>query len=408
MFIKRKYFVSACLIAIACGSPSISDSPEAPPAPNKVPTSDDVNRDEPGEDGALVPEFGVEKNRKLVVVATSKNGLKVPRSLEFNPERPEELWIVNRAFDGTVMITNPGSVTQKFDVRADTFGDHFMEEVSSLSFGEGSTFATCQESRNTYNNTKPANNFMGPTLWPSTLSIYAKVNQDRASNTFGMDLDAPKSTADTHCTSAAGLQGSHLDMLHQSPLCMGIAHQSANQFWVFDGYNGHVVFYDFKTDHGPGYDYHEDGVVRRYPELSVTRVANVPGHLIVDKTTNMLYVADTGGGRILRMDTKTGKRYRSLTPSQEVVSEMSEFRGATVDTLVKGLKRPSGIAINGKRLFVSDNATGEIIALELNTGIEIERIQTGAKSIMGITVSPTGVIWFVDAEANTVSMVKPK
>src|SRR5688572_30860417 len=96
--------------------------------------------------------------------------------------------------------------------------------------------------------------------------------------------------------------GSHLDMLHQSPWCMGIAHWSGNVYFVFDGNNGHVVYYDFQADHGPGADDHSDGIVRRYLDAQVTRVPGVPGHLIVDKASSWLYVADTGGRRIPRMD----------------------------------------------------------------------------------------------------------
>ena len=35
--------------------------------------------------------------------------------------------------------------------------------------------------------------------------------------------------------------GSHLDMLHNTPLCMGIAHEAANRYWVFGGLKGSVA-----------------------------------------------------------------------------------------------------------------------------------------------------------------------
>ena len=43
------------------------------------------------------------------------------------------------------------------------------------------------------------------------------------------------------------------------PLCMGIAWDHDNVFWVFDGKKGQVAWYDFGEDHGPGNEYHGDG-----------------------------------------------------------------------------------------------------------------------------------------------------
>ena len=42
---------------------------------------------------------------------------------------------------------------------------HYMERISSLAFEPGGYFATCQESRNSYNDLMVPNNFMGPTLY---------------------------------------------------------------------------------------------------------------------------------------------------------------------------------------------------------------------------------------------------
>ena len=48
----------------------------------------------------------------------------------------------------------------------------------------------------------------------------------------------------------------HYDMLHESPLCMGIAHDPevatpfGNVYWAFDGLNGTLMRYDFQEPHG--------------------------------------------------------------------------------------------------------------------------------------------------------------
>ena len=198
-------------------------------------------------------------------------------------------------------------------------------------------------------------------------------------------------------------------MLHGSPWSMGIAHDAGNAYWVFDGLNGHVVYYDFQRDHGPGHDDHSDEEGhRRYPEAGVTRVAEVPGHMAKDKATGWLYVADTGGGRVFRLDTETGRVARRLLSDSEALAEYVSMDGATVQTLVDdGLDAPSGLALKDGRIFVSDNGTGLIHAYTYD-GDELGALDTGARSIMGITFGPQGKLWYVDAGANELVRVDPQ
>jgi hypothetical protein len=340
----------------------------------------------PPPTGAPVPELGTDATRHFTVIADSSDGLRMPRDVAFHPERPDELWTVNRTFDGVVILFDPGTPMQRADRRADAYGNHFMEEVSSMAFGASDTFATCQESRNTYNGLAPPNDFMGPTLWPADLDVFAVVNQD------------PRGP----------LGGSHLDMLHQSPLCMGIAHQSGNQYWAFDGLWGDLVFYDFRRDHGPGYDDHSDGVVRRYSEVDVRRRSGVPSNLEVDPDSSWLYIADTGNSRILRFDRASGRVAGALEPAGEPLAEYSEMSGARVEVFAgSGLMSPSGLAIHDGRLFVSDHATGQIVAYALADGSELMRVTTGAGGIMGMTAGPDGRLYFADGPAHTVVRVDP-
>src|SRR5690606_35478965 len=127
-----------------------------------------------------------------------------------------------------------------------------FRRVLFRSFGLPGTFGTCQESRNTYNGMAPPNDFMGPTLWSSDLTVFAKMNPN-------------------------GL-GSHLDMLHNSPLCIGIAHESANRYWVVNGTTGGIDRYDFAVDDGIGNDDHSDGLTWRYAAGTMKRVEGVPSH----------------------------------------------------------------------------------------------------------------------------------
>ena len=66
----------------------------------------------------------------------------------------------------------------------------------------------------------------------------------------------------------------------------------------------------------------------------------------------------------------------------------------------------SGLALHDDRLFVSDHASGEVIAFELD-GTEIERMSTPADRIMGIEIGPEGNLWYADAAANEVVRVDP-
>lgn len=326
-------------------------------------------------------------------------GLRVPRDLDFNPSGDHELWVVNRADDSTVTYFKAGTPEQTADKRIDSFALHFMEEVSSLSFGApsemyGHTFGTCQESRNTYNNSQRQNDFMGPSLWPSRMDIYSYPNP-QAVEDIQYDL------------------GSHLDMLHQSPLCMGITWDHDNVYWTFDGLAGTISRYDFQQDHGPGYDDHSDGIIARYTNAGVVRVPDVPSHLELDHATNKLYIADTGNARILVLDTTSGTRGRNLRGLEPGV-EFYEMNDATFTTLVDGpggeLTHPSGIVMVGDILYVTDNATSRISAFDKNTGARLDylNITVPPGSLMGITADPEGRLYYVDAMGNRVWRIAPR
>ena len=329
----------------------------------------------------VVPQFG----GTFIVIGTAADGLHAVRDLEFNPNAPDQLWTFNMLSHGVVIYFDPGTEQQTSEERIDAYGQHFMAYVSSAAFSDIDTFATCQESRNEWNvGPQDPDDFMGPALWPADLDIFAKVGQEFPPN---------------------GQEGSHLDMLHQSPLCMGIAHEAGNAFWAFDGMDGNIVRYDFQSDHGPGGSDHTDGIITRYVDVTVTRVGNIPGHMEFDHATGMLYIADTGGGRILRLDTATGTNTGTIAGDWDG-AEYTGVEGADVQVLVEGLDEPSGLALHDGRLFVSEHATGDIIAYDLD-GTEIDRMTTPTKRLMGITIGPAGDLWYADAGADEVVRVAP-
>lgn len=377
--------VSLVAILASCSDDVVDNESEDAADTGTAPDAE-VPDTTPVQPSLAVPEFGTEATRSIAALASSADGLDRPRDLEFDPQMPENLWVFSQDNDGVVILFNAGTPEQETELFLDGFRDHFMEEVSSVSFGDNGDFGTCQETRNTYNNQAEPNDFMGPALWDSDLSVFAAVHQDPAGE----------------------LLGSHIDMLHQSPLCMGIAHYRDNEYFVFDGLNGHVVYYDFQEDHGPGLDDHSDGIVYRFPEMELTRVPGVPGHMLYDETTNLLFVADTGGQRVLAYEVGSAVRGRDLVADNEPLADFAEFVDPEFEILVgEGLEEPSGLALVENRLFVGDHATGEIIAFDINTGEELGRIDTLADGLMGIEVAPDGRLWFVDGETSEVLVLTP-
>lgn len=332
--------------------------------------------DETEREGLGVLGFGThdidEVNVKTIVDAD--DGLREPRDLDFNPEVPGELWIVNRGDDSTVTVSD--GVALK---RIDPYAMHFMEEVSSISSAKNDRFATCQESRNTYNGQGAPNDFMGPALWSADPAVFAKSNS-AAIQQLGFDL------------------GSHLDMLHESPLCMGIAWERENRYFTFDGMGGTISLYDFAEDHGPGFDDHTDGIIQRFVDVDVARVEDVPSHMVFGRDSGELFVADTGNARIGVLDPSTATLRSTLQGAETPVKQME---GATWTTLVDAedgeLEAPSGIALADEVLYVTDNATSRITAFSLDgERLDWLDVDSPAGSLMGIRVGDNGSLFVVD------------
>lgn len=322
------------------------------------------------------------------IASNSSTGgkLSAPTDLDFHPTRSNELWVINEGTEATggstVMFSNAGLSNQSYDYRKDGNSWHFMSLPTSIAFGDNGNFAT---STGVLDANHQGGKYTGPTLWPGDLSIYAIIGNPPTQQ----------------------YNGSHLDMVHESPRSMGIANEEGNVYWVFDGYYGNICRYNFSGDHGPGQDYHGDGKVHRYKEVSVVRKPGVPSHMILDKATGWLYICDAGNERIIRLDTKSGTKKKNLTP-QEPLAEYWEMQGAVWEVFADtNLQKPCGIDIKGNRLFVSDNATGEIIAYNTDTKSELARINTGNSGIMGIKIGSDGKVWYVNYTQNKIFRVDP-
>jgi len=327
---------------------------------------------------------------------------------------------------------------------------HYMASVSSLSFDATGRFATCQESTNTYDGLTATggdngNMFMGPTLFDSSESL--RVDSMGSLSKCGKEKN-----------STCFLR--HIDMLHESPSCMGIVHDDEvyqcpgkstfqkNVYWSFDGHGkgeqrrrlpkaepapdgeehvekeegdaekgdeeeeekggrkGMLMRYDFERDHGGCNGYlcadHGEAEVRRYEDVILTRAPGIPSHLVMDGRD--LWIADTGGGRLLRVDADSGRSDRTAIYEYPIYSSThlhfnykiwtctvyetvlggnaspSSLRAAGMEEedIVSFL--PSGIVIDGHLVYVSNHATGNILAVDKYTGNIVRTLKTGRLS----------------------------
>lgn len=373
--------LASSLLAFACSTTVVSEDPgSTTPAPAPEPVAAKIGKGD-----------GSAASVTLTTIADADSGLRAPTDLDWNPMKPTELWVVNYKDDSIVTISDAPTDARATVRRRDVAATHFMPNPTGIAFGANETtfgvpgtFAACGESRNERAQ-GTANDFMGPALWSSDPDIFAKKDP-------------------------IGL-GSHLDMLHNTPLCMGIAHESANRYWVTGGYNKSIDLYDFKRDHDIGQDDHSDGESYQYARGELGYVAKVPSHLVYKADTQMVYVADTGNKRVLSLDAKTGTEAGRVRAKEKMAVSV-EMDGAVLKDVVPasfGLQEPSGIELDGEILYVSDHATSKIHAFSLD-GKELRKLDTGlpAGSLSGLSIGPDGKMYLVDMLDNRVLRIDPK
>jgi hypothetical protein len=313
----------------------------------------------------------------LSVVAD--NGLDVPRDLAFHPSR-DELWVVNRGNESVTIIDDPSGDASAQNVRG-AGGNHFLAQPAAIAFGDNGNFATIHETDELTQgqNGTPAD-FMGPTLWTSNRNVFD-----------------------------AGHAG-HLDMLHNSPNGVGIAWEDDNSYWVFDGAHRSLTLYHFNGDHGPGGSDHTNGEVYRFAEREVRYEADVPSHIVYDRGSDLLYIADTGNGRVGVLDPSDAEQLGSVGPNYDGITMIG--MSGTVDTVVDGddygFDQPSGLALADGVLYVGDNASSILFAFDLD-GVLLDWVdlELGSGALMGIAVGPSGDLYVADANADEILRIGP-
>ena len=264
-----------------------------------------------------------------------------------------------------------------------------MHTASALAFSDNGGFANALDVQDANNN--PNGYFSGCTLWEADTSIYARINQN------GPEL------------------GSHWDMLHQSPFSVGIAAETDNTYWLFDGFHNTIAKYNFQDphpDHEHGGEDHSDGLIYRYDEISVNRVTGLSSHMVLDHSNDMLYISDTGNQRIIRMNINAGEVGSDLDPYGENIEGYYSMINADYETVIdSGLVSPTGIDIYNTFLLVSDYSTGDIHIYDLEPTNQFQLIHKLGTDIiedlMSIKVGPDGTIWLVSTSANKLYQIVP-
>ncbi len=301
--------------------------------------------------------------------------------LTCHPTEPDQLWVVSHT-DGALTVAHgvtSGSATNVLRYRDEQM--HFLEKVVALSFSDNLTFGTCGDTRNDYSGNVPADDFMGPVQWPGKLKDF---------QTYGPD--------------AAKV---HLDMMHDTPQCMGIAAASGNSYFVFNGLKGAIDLYDFGLPHPHGADDHSDGSKRRYLGLGLKRTPNVPGHLAYDPKSESLFIADTGNGRVLRLDTKAGSFTKNVK-LYPVEVKMEVWNTTAFAEVASGFDQPSGLLLHHGTLYLGDAANGRLYAFS-PAGDFYALVETGlpAGALAGLAVGPDDKLYLADRKGNRVVRVEP-
>ena len=371
--------------------PSPPPSPSPPPTPPPRPPRYPVSTLAFGCAHALGPEpTGHALN-------LPEGALLQPRAMAFNPATSGsklQLWIADSGRDGlTVVDMDANGIATSTKVLKDRAQYHYMDQVSSLAFDANGQFATCQESLNTYENKMLPNFFMGPTLYDSRMDY---VNSRQSA-----------------CQPGETCFLIHIDMLHESPLCMGIAHDGGasttmesgatftNVYWVFGGGHRQLVRYDFESDHGAGSMDHSHARVRRYTGLELTRVPGIPSHMSLDGATRELFISDTGADRIVKVGVDTGAFSRDakvttdsfegygIYSSPETSFKYEVWSGLQYSSFAT-IPRPSGLALSPTIVYAGSYQNGHIYAWSRSTGVMLQMVQaTATESLFGLAIVPS-------------------
>lgn len=374
------------LLALTSLSLGCGDGTPAAPAPARDAAVADAAADVPPAP-PTVPALGAgmhtPESVRITVVATADDGLAQPRDLAFNPQAPEQLWVINHANSSMTIVRNAGTPERDAVTHNGPGSTHFLAQPAALAFGAPGMFATAQETDEVTERGAPRD-FMGPTLWDSDYDLF----------NAGDD--------------------SHLDMLHNSPNAVGIAWESENVYWVVDGAHRCLTRYDFARPHERGGTDHRQGFVYRYADGMLTYTEGVSSHAEWDAENSRLYVSEPGANRVAMLNPVDAQMGARILPNYDGTRQ-NMMSGGVLETFIdgatNGLRKPSGLALAGGRFYVTDNETGRITAFD-REGRRIDWLDLGTQvqpgALQGIAVDARGWIYVVDAVGNRVLEIAPR
>ncbi len=298
---------------------------------------------DPGSDEVATADNG---RAILVVDANSWHFMRRPSSIAFGPD------------ETTITPDHPGA--------QDRFGTPYISEPVTYMF----PFATCSDTIT--GNFTDGSPFIGPSLWTADPSIY---NGENGTEEYS--------------------NGSHLDMVHGTQYCTGIAWERDNVYWAINGAADAFDKYDFGLPHLAGHFYHEDASITRYQwdGDGPVRVPDVPSNAMIQD--GVLYVADSGNGRVIAMAIDATGEDAGTWFSFEAL-ESDRIANAPLDTVVDeatlsaewgAAAVPSGLGVlDAETLVVANHASGHISLVGLD-GTVIRTIDTGlGEGLGGLTV----------------------
>jgi sugar lactone lactonase YvrE len=126
-----------------------------------------------------------------------------------------------------------------------------------------------------------------------------------------------------------------------------------------------------------------------------------------DERRQRLYVADSGHGRVVALDTSSGFEDGDIV-AYETMPTHVRMSGAVVSDVTSGLDVPSGLTLHEGVLFVVEHRTSRILALE-PSGNLLRELDTGLapNSLAGVSIGPDDKAYITDLASGTVSRIEP-
>ena len=150
--------------------------------------------------------------------------------------------------------------------------------------------------------------------------------------------------------------------------------------------------------------------------MQLKRVPNVPSHIVVDSATRAVYIADTGNNRIIVLNADSGRfAYHARSDlggatrpgrQKKPASSIACLDVLNLEQFIEDLNKPSGLAIQGNVLYVSEYGIGKIKAFQKTSGVLLDTFETGSMALGGIAFQESSNrLWYVCRSSNSLRYI---